>query len=125
MATFQLPYDFTIGAGAYWESAFRWTPTTTFTGDPNVPLPYGVIFTEPRGNREANSNYYRSTCRSPRGSRSDPVRLSAIGSVLNLFSSEAVTGVCAYTTGCGTAKQGDALSWQQPRRYELGFRAEF
>ena len=89
-----------------------------------MPLPYGAIFTEPRGNREANSNY-QVDLQVAKGFQVGPVRLSAIGSVLNLFSSEAATGVCAYTTGCGTAKQGDALSWQQPRRYELGFRAEF
>jgi len=115
-----LPLGFTAGLSATWESAFRWTPL-----DVTVPgLPYDAVFTEQRGNREGSS-YSQFDLQLAKAFRVGPVRLSAIGSVLNLFSTEAVTGVCAYTTGCGTVKQGDALSWQQPRRYELGFRAEF
>ncbi len=115
-----LPWGFTAGLSATWESAFRWTPLDVT--DPT--LPYDAVFVEPRGNREAGS-YTQVDLQLAKAFQLGPVRLSAIGSVLNLFGTERVTGVCAYTTGCGAVQQGEALSWQQPRRYEIGFRAEF
>ena len=120
----QLPYDFTIGAGAYWESAFHWTPTTTFTGDPGVPLPYGVIFTEPRGSREANSSY-QVDLQIAKGFKVGAVRMQLIGTVLNLLDSERPIQVCESVTGCGAAATGAPMNWQQPRHYEVGLRLEF
>ena len=51
--------------------------------------------------------------------------LVLIGSAYNVFSSENATSVCSQISGCGTFQQGDYMSWQIPRRYELGFRVEF
>jgi hypothetical protein len=54
-----------------------------------------------------------------------------IGSGLNALSFEKPTGVCQSVSGCGTDSDGnfidtgDATSWQQPLRFEVGFRVEF
>lgn len=53
-------------------------------------------------------------------------RLGLIGTVYNLLDSERPTAFCSSVTGCGSDfGLGDSISWQQPRRYEVGFRLQF
>ncbi len=120
-----LPYDFTIGANAFWSSAFAWTPES--------PGAYGSIsypqFDEARGSRRANSNY-QLDLQVSKGLRIGPVRSSLILTILNVLNTERPTGVCQAVDGCTatdgtTAAQGDPTSWQQPRAFEVGFRVEF
>jgi len=89
-----------------------------------VPLPYGVIFTEPRGNREANPNY-QVDLQVAKGFTVGTVRMQVIGTVLNLLGSEQPIQVCESVTGCGAAATGAPMNWQQPRHYEVGLRLEF
>ena len=52
-------------------------------------------------------------------------RVKLIGKVINVLDREHPTAVCEFVTGCGGFELGEALAWQQPRRYELGVRLEF
>ncbi len=93
-------------------------------------MPYGIWFAEPRGSREANSNYQLDLQLSKGFSVGSAARLVLIGSVFNAFSSEEVTQVCQSINGCTDtngdhADTGGPTNWQTPRRYELGFRVEF
>ena len=115
-----LPYDFSLAFGGYWRSEFRWTPD-----DPTFPgLPYGTVFTEPRGSRRGDS-YGQLDLQVGKGFRLGPTRLRLFGAVINALDSEQPTGVCEMVTGCGEFEPGEATAWQQPRRYELGVRLEF
>jgi len=114
--------DWTIAFDGAWSAAFRWQPQADFFDDPN--LPQGAVYLEPRGSREgfteSNLNLQLS-----KGFNVGGLRLVAIGSVLNAFSSEHGTQVCSDVGGCGGFAMGEAIDWALPRRYELGFRAEF
>jgi hypothetical protein len=115
----QLPYEFTVGLSAYFESAFRWTPLKS---DPT--LANGDIFLEPRGSRSGYSDPQVDLQLSKRFRVGD-VHLELIASILNVLSSENPTAVCQYESGCGAFTMGQPVAWQQPRRYEAGFRIEF
>ncbi|HVN30718.1 MAG TPA: TonB-dependent receptor [Thermoanaerobaculaceae bacterium] len=120
-----LPYDFTIGANAFWSSAFAWTPQS--------PGAYGSIsypqFDEPRGSRRANANY-QLDLQVSKGFKIGPLKTSIIATILNVLNTERPTDVCEAVDGCtatdGTNSiQGAPIAWQQPRAFEAGFRIEF
>lgn len=118
-----LPLDFGLGFSGVWGSPFRWTPSVPASlTDPDVW--WGDIFLEPRGSREGDE-WAHLDLQLTKGFSFGRARLRLIGAVLNLFDSENATEVCDSLTGCGEFEMGEALSWQQPRRYELGVRVEF
>jgi len=130
---FNIKGDWTIGFDAFYSSPFTWEPQANssnsgeeYNGQIIPDIPYSVWYAEPRGNREANSNYQLDLQLSKGFTVGSAVRLVLIGSVFNAFSSEEVTGVCVSINGCGgDTLTGGATNWQTPRRYELGFRVEF
>jgi hypothetical protein len=114
--------DWTIAFDGAWSSAFRWQPQADAFDDPS--LPPGAVYLEPRGSREAFTEHNLNLQLS-KGFTVGDLRVVAIASVLNVFSSEYGTQVCSDVGGCGGFAVGEAIDWSLPRRYELGFRAEF
>jgi hypothetical protein len=121
---FFLGGDWTISFDAYWSSPWTWTPYETSFDNPEMPSGVGSHFVEPRGSREGDS-YHQLDLQLAKGFTFSRVRLALIGSVLNVFSSQSVVGVCPRVGGCGGIALGEPYSWQQPRRWELGLRVEF
>ncbi len=125
---FNIEGDWTIAFDAFWNSPFTWTPYENRADNPAVP--YGRHHLEPRGSREASSEY-QLDLQLAKGFTAGGVRFVLIGSVLNALSSEQPTSVCEHISGCGfhddgvPIAMGDSTEWQLPRRYELGFRVEF
>jgi hypothetical protein len=115
-----LPYDFTVAVNGWWDSEFRWTPY-----DRTVPgIPYGRQYVEPRGSGKGGS-LHQLDLQFSKGFRVGPTRLVLLGTVINATDSQNANDICGSVTGCGEYDFGDAIEWQQPRRYELGFRVEF
>lgn len=114
---YRMPWDLTLGFDAFWSSDFFWTPQA-------FADPYGVEFLERRGNREGD-DVWQLDLELSKYLRFGAADLRLIGTVINVFSEEAVTQVCTSDVGCGDVALGDPLNWQNPRRYELGFRVEF
>ena len=121
---FLLGGDWTISFDGYWSSPWTWTPYEDSSDNPDIT--FGTYFLEPRGSRDAD-NYHRLDLQLAKGFTLGGVRLVLIGAVLNAFSSENVVGVCDRASGCfgGAFEMGEPTDWQTPRRWELGFRAEF
>jgi hypothetical protein len=117
-----LPLDFTIAVNAGWRSAFRWTPQ--FNQHDIDGMPYGSYFTEPRGSQEGASDTWLDL-QFTKGFRIGPTQLDLIVSVLNVLSREEVTWVCEEVTGCGDFELGEAMDWNTPRAWEVGFRLTF
>ena len=115
--------DWTIAFDGLWESAFTWEPQATPFDD--FQIPGDVMFLEPRGSRDAFSAYNLDLQLSKGFTINNRVRLVAIGSVYNTFSTENGIAVCSLVSGCGSFATGEALAWTLPRSYELGFRVEF
>jgi len=141
----QFPLDFTLGIGAFYRSAGALSVTTdcfdmffpSQSGlaelqrlgiDYDEMLGYcqtdasGWLLLEPRGSRRG-SDLWRLDLQLSKGFRIGNVRLVGIVSVFNVFSEEAPTGFIQDPfnhRGWGTAN-----SWQDPRRWEVGFRVEF
>ena len=119
---FTLPANFTLGVDAFWSSAFAYSKTQT-----PEDSGYGVEYLEPRGNYRAGDNYQMDLSLTYRLNLGQ-VGVELIGSVVNVLDSERVTGVCQDIHGCGSnpgVDFGVATAWQNPRRFELGFRVEF
>lgn len=115
-----LPLEFTVGFDAFWRSEFFWTPTI-----PGPTAGYGTQFVEPRGSREGEDIWQLDLELSKYLTFGD-VRARLIGTVFNVTSEEAPNAFCANFSGtCSGIAFGEATSWQQPRRYEVGFRLEF
>jgi hypothetical protein len=114
--------DWAIAFDGFWSSAFRWQPQADRSDDPGLPI--GAVYVEPRGSREGFTEHNLNLQLS-KGFTVKGLRLVAIASVLNVFSSEYGTQVCSDVGGCGGFALGEAIDWSLPRRYELGFRAEF
>ena len=115
-----LPAGFSLGIDAFWSSPSRYTLNQTAEN-----AGYGVEFLEPRGSLEGNENYQLDVnlTKSFRFGRYD---VQLIGTVFNVFDSERPTDRCDDNEGCGTlGGLLDPLEWQDPRRYEVGFRFEF
>ncbi len=134
---FSIKGDWTIGFDAFYSSPFTWEPQANpsnnggeYEGQTIPFIPYDVWYAEPRGNREANSNYQLDLQLSKGFTVGHSVRLVLIGSVFNALSQERTTTVCISINGCtdingDQVDTGGAVNWQTPRRYELGFRVEF
>jgi hypothetical protein len=115
-----LPYDFMLAFDGWWQSEFRWTPY-----DGTVPgMPYGSVFVEPRGSGKGGS-LHQLDLQFSKGFRIGPTRLVLLATVINVSNSQSENSICGSVTGCGGFDFGDGIAWQQPRRYELGFRVEF
>jgi hypothetical protein len=120
---FLLPYDFTIGFNAGWQSAFRWTPQQD--NYDIEEMPYGTYFVEPRGSR-SGADYPWFDLQLSKGFRIGPTHLDLIVSLLNVFSQETPTYVCELVRGCGEGFElGDPMNWETPRAWEVGFRLTF
>jgi len=120
---FLLPYDFTIGFNTGLQSAFRWTPQQD--NYDIEEMPNGTYFVESRGSR-AGADYPWFDLQLSKGFRLGPTRLDLIVSVLNVFSQETPTWVCALVRGCGEGFElGDPMGWETPRSWEVGFRLTF
>jgi hypothetical protein len=141
----QLPLDFTIGLGAIYRSAGAlnvWTPCREMffpddSGlaelerlgiDYNEMLQYcqspssGWITLEPQGSRRGE-DLWQLDLQASKGFRVGSVRLVGIVSVFNAFSEEAPIAFVQnpfHARGWGTP-----IEWQEPRRWEVGFRVEF
>jgi hypothetical protein len=115
-----LPYDFTVAVTGWWDSEFRWTPYSRIVDG----MPYGQQFEEPRGSRKADS-LHQLDLQVSKGFRVGPTRFVLLGTVNNATNSQTGDDICGSVTGCGEYDFGEAIEWQQPRRYELGFRVEF
>jgi hypothetical protein len=127
---FLLPYDFTVGFDAWWSDKFHYN-----TLDDEYPgAPAGTtVFAEPRGTRQANTNY-QLDLQFSKGFAAGPVRLELIATIINVLSTERpadADDICERVHGCsdpegdGLVDLGAAIEWQDPRRYEIGFRIEF
>jgi outer membrane receptor protein involved in Fe transport len=115
-----LPYQFTLAFNGWWDSEFRWT-----SFDRTVPgMPHGVMFVEPRGSGKGG-DLHQLDLQVSKGFRIGPTRLVLLATVINLTNSQNANDICGSVTGCGEFEFGDAIEWQQPRRYELGLRLEF
>jgi len=135
---FSIKGDWTIGFDYFYSSPYTYTPQANsadsggeWNGEEIPPMPYGTWFAEPRGNREANSTTQLDLQLS-KGFTVGGMRFVLIGSVYNAVSNENVLTVCTSISGCidpedssSTVDLGDAQTWRQPRRYEVGFRFEF
>jgi hypothetical protein len=125
---FNLEGDWNIAFDARWGSPWRWAPVED-RGD-NPEIPWGYHFLEPRGSREAYSEY-QIDLQLSKGFTTGGVRFVLIGTALNVLSHEQGNFLCMYVSGCGfdednnPINMGDPQDWQTPRRYEVGFRVEF
>ncbi len=119
----KLPAHLTLGVDSFWSSPFDYSKTES-----GAVSNYGTHYIDPRGAFRASSNYQLDLSLSYK-LKLGPINAELIGSVLNVFNSEQVIGVCENNDGCGIAtgtydwSQPDA--WQTPRRFEAGFRIEF
>lgn len=115
-----LPYDFSIAFNGWWDSEWRWTPfDRTVEG-----MFWGSEFVEPRGSRDGGS-LHQLELQFSKGFTVGSTRLVLLGTVINATNAQAGDDICGSVTGCGEFDFGDAIEWQQPRRYEVGFRVEF
>lgn len=112
-----LPWALTLAFDADYNSGFVWTPVMDAD-------PYSIEYVEPRGSREGD-DYYQLDLQLTKGFPIGETSVQLIGSVFNVFSSENVTDVCDDVDGCGSFELGEAIEWQDPRRYEVGVRFEF
>jgi hypothetical protein len=141
----QFPLDFTLGLGAYYRSAGALSvvadcfdmlfPSESGLAemerlgiDYDEMLGYcqspesGQLFLEPQGSRRGH-DLWQLDLQLSKGFRIGNVRLVGIASVFNAFSEEAPTVFVQDPfdrLGWGTAEE-----WQDPRRWEVGFRIEF
>ena len=116
---FLLPLGFSAGVDAFWSDDFAYNSLE------NV-LPYSVRFDEPRGSRRANSNYQVDLELRKQFRLADRVDVSVIGSIFNLLDDERPVNICENINGCsGGLVLGDATDFQDPQRFELGFRLVF
>jgi hypothetical protein len=117
--------DWNIAFDGSYASAFTWEPQTYWFEVLDPTFTYGVYYNEPRGSRDGFSAYNLDLQLSKGFTISNRVRLVAIGSVYNTFSTENGIAVCSANSGCGAYQTGEASAWSLPRSYELGFRVEF
>ena len=117
--------DWNIAFDGSYASAFTWEPQTPWYEVLDPTFTYGVYFNEPRGSRDGFNAYNLDLQLSKGFTIGNRVRLVAIGSVYNTFSSENGVTVCSFVSGCGAYGAGEATAWNLPRSYELGFRVEF
>jgi len=119
---FYVKGDWAIAFDGHWASPFTWAPLEDANDNPEMPS--GLHLLEPRGSREANSNY-QLDLQVSKGFTAGRVRFVLIATALNALGSEQPTEVCWSVSGCTGIGMGEPIDWQTPRRYEVGFRVEF
>lgn len=107
-----LPWKSQVGFAYQYVSGFPWEVTQS-------AIPYGAEFLSRRGGRRL-PDQHRLDVDLRKGFAIGRTNLEAILSVLNVFDTEIVVGVL---TSKGQA--GEAIAWQTPRRYEIGFHFSF
>jgi hypothetical protein len=141
----QFPLDFTLGVGAFYRSGGALSVLTDCF-DMYFPNPSGLaelerlgidyeemlqycqsessgwIFLEPRGSRRGD-DLWQLDLQISKGFRIGNVRLVGIVSVFNTFSEE--TPISFMDDPFSEPGWGSPVEWQQPRRWEVGFRVEF
>jgi hypothetical protein len=122
---YRFPWEITLGTHFYWDSGVPYNVTTTNT--PNAG--YGVQFLEPRGSRRL-PDYYQWDALVQKDFLVGPVRLGIIGSVFNILNTEipvARNGSVGSTdlSNPNNPQFNYNIDYQRPRRFEVGFRAEF
>jgi len=141
----QFPLDFTLGIGAFFRSAGALDVSTSclnmaFPSDSGLAelqrlgidydemLQYcqsessGTLFLEPRGSRRG-ADLWQFDLQLAKGFRVGSVRLVGIVSVFNVSSEEAP--ISFIENPFNSLGWGTATRWQDPRRWEVGFRVEF
>lgn len=141
----QFPLDFTLGIGASYRSAPPLDVVTScqimFNPNPEglaelerLGIDYdemlgfcqspssGTLFLEPRGSRRASSQW-QLDLQLTKGFQIGSARLVGIVSVFNVFSEEAPTS--HVEDPFNRLGWGTPTAWQDPRRWEIGFRVEF
>ena len=103
---FNIKGDWTIAFDTFWASPFTWTPYENRIDNPDIP--YGSHFLEPRGNREANSNY-QLDLQLTKGFAIGHTRLLLIGSALNVVEQRTARSTCA-----GTSAAAAVSRWAKP-----------
>ncbi len=115
-----LPHGFSVALNGWWDSDWRWTPYEIL----KPPL-WGSVFLEPRGNRRAG-RYHQLDLQLGKSFQIGPTNFEMLAAVYNALDSECIWDVCRNVSGCGGEYEvGDAIQWQQPRSYQLGFRVDF
>ena len=145
-----LPLDFTVGFNGYWWSAsainFQATCGSLASASPEQLAANGVdgdlyqycngdtsssfLLLEPRGSRRAPNSRYQLDLQISKGFELGNVRLEAIAAIVNATSSELGQTYRQNALQLDPATGdvlpfGEAVTYTQPRRYELGFRVEF
>lgn len=116
----RLPLDFAVAFEGSYSSPFVYNSLRAL-----APPSYGDEFVAPRGSNEGDDNY-EIDLQLTKGFQIGPVRTELIGSVYNILNDEQVIERCDRVAGCGGGIGfGDAEEFQDPRRYEVGFRLEF
>ncbi|HEX7149857.1 MAG TPA: TonB-dependent receptor [Thermoanaerobaculia bacterium] len=119
----RLPLAIILGANYNWDSGTPWSVTR--------PSPYGgVEYLETRGSRRL-PHYHRLDLQLQKDFRLGPVTAGLIAAVSNVLSTELPLAIDGNVGLNGTidsptnANFGNAVSWQIPRRYDIGVRFEF
>ena len=142
------PFGTTFGVDYQWDSGTPWTVTAA-----NPPAGYGTLYVEPRGSRRF-ADFQQLNLSVQHDLTFGRVRAGLIAAVYNVLNSETETGIsnsigeyteCDAVNGTDclanplhnvvdgaapglevvSANFGQAISWQRPRRYEVGIRFEF
>ena len=115
-----LPYEIILGADAFWSSPFNYDRRGAAEN-----AGYGFTYLDPRGDHRGSSTYQLDLSLS-KGFKIGPADVQLIATVYNLLNTELVSARCNYDEGCGgDYAWGSATGYQNPRRYEAGFRIEF
>lgn len=120
----RLPLGFVAGTTFYWDSGLPYTVTSPDGPEGNF------VYLEPRGSRRL-PDFYSWNLQFQKDFDLGPLRTSLIASVFNVLNTEIVNGVDGNVGSGGTVANpanprfNFANSWQRPRSFEFGVRAEF
>ncbi len=118
---FSIKGDWTITFDGGWVSGDPWSITED--GGDNEEILWGQHFIEPRGSRWG-LDFYSLDLALTKGFRIGSVRLVGIVTAFNALGSDQVTEICDGPW-CDREERGMPLNWEDPRRWEVGFRVEF
>ena len=114
----RLPRGFSLGIQSDYTSPLPYSKTTP-------TAPYDLLYLAPRGSFRGTSTY-NINLEVRKGFPVGAVRAEVIATVLNVLGSEQISSFCTSAVGCsGIYPFGAANGFNQPRRYEVGVRAEF
>ncbi len=105
-----MPWRTVVGIGAYWYSGNLYTATTA--GD------YGSVFIEQRGSSSVGSNWEADLYVEQPFTLGN-VEVGIYANIFNAFNNQQVTGRVANSD---LTTFRDSVSWQDPRRVELGLK---